>query len=177
MVALATTAPLILDVARCRPIDAGTADCTDELARVTQRPSLHRVVLSTQDNAGCVLLRVTTASEDAALAAATGIGFWSTRAVAGNQAAENAGRFTPKAELKVTGTAALKNGAPATLHEFAGVANCLVGGEPVTRLFKPFMEFERPSDLALFRNWDLAPNYEISGTVTRIDRRADVLRQ
>lgn len=177
-VALATTSPLSLEVSRCRPIDPGSADCTDELARVTQRPSFHRVVLPAgQDHAGCVLLRVTTASKDAALADTTGIGFWSTRAVAGNQAAENAGRFIPKAELKITGAATLTNGAAATLHEFVGLANCLAGAEPVTRLFKPFMEFERPRDLALFRNWDLAPNYEISGTVTRIDRRANILRQ
>jgi hypothetical protein len=38
------------------------------------------------------------------------------------------------------------------------------------------MEFERPSDLTLFRNWDMAQNYEISATVLRIDRRGDVLQ-
>jgi hypothetical protein len=176
-VALAATAPLSLSTSQCRAIDAGAVDCTDELARVTDRPSFHRVLLAAGENlAGCVLLRVTTASKNAGLANATGIGFWSTRAVAGNQAAENAGRFIAKDKLKATGTATLKNGAPATLHEFVGVANCQTGAEQAARLFKPFMEFERPSDLTLFHNWDMAQNYEISTTELRIDRRGDVLQ-
>jgi len=175
--ALATTTPLSLDLNRCTPIDSASVDCSDALARATDRPSFHRIVLAAnQDLAGCALVRVTTASKDTGLADATGIGFWSTRAVAGNQAAENAGRFVAKTDLKRVGTATLTSGAPATLHEFVGIANCPTGAEPATRLFKPFMEFERPSDLTLFHNWDISPNYEISPTVTRIDRRAEVLR-
>jgi outer membrane protein assembly factor BamB len=175
-VVVAAAGPLSLSVAACRPIDMGTVDCTDALARTTDRPSFHRVLFSAnQDISGCALLRVTTVSKGTGLANSTGIGFWSTQALAGNQAAENAGRFVPKAELKQVGTATLKSGAPATLHEFVGVANCPSGADRLSRLFKPYMEFEAPADLTLFHNWDLAPNYEIGRTVTRIDRSADVL--
>ena len=64
-----------------------------------------------------------------------------------------------------------------TLHEFVGVSNCpIAGAGAIIRLFKPYMEFEA-ADGRLFRNWDLASNYEISQAVSQIDRTADVLAQ
>jgi hypothetical protein len=173
----AATTPLSLDTSRCTPIDSGSVDCTDALAEVTQAPSLHRVVLAAdQDIRGCALLRVTTASKTAGLANATGIGFWSSQAAEGNQAAENAGRFIPRDQLRAVGTATLRAGAPATLHDFVGVANCPAGGSDLIRLFKPYMQFEGAADGRIFRNWDLASNYRISRTVPQFDRSGDVLR-
>jgi hypothetical protein len=173
----ATTAPLTLDTSRCEPIDAVSIDCTGALAQASLAPSFHQVVLAAnQDASGCALLRVTTASKDTGLANSLGIGFWSSQAVGGNQAAEDAGRFIAKDELKAVGAATLRNGAPATLHEFAGIANCPTGGsEEVSRLFKPYMEFES-RNRKIFRNWDLASNYRISPSVTQFDRSGDVLR-
>ena len=104
------------------------------------------VFAATSDAAGCSLLRVTTAAKNSGLQDATAIGFWSTQALAGNQAAEDAGRLIPKAQLKAVGTATLKNGAAATLHEFIGVANCPASGTgDLARLFKPYMQFEARS--------------------------------
>ena len=124
----AATAPLVLDTSKCTPLDAASIDCTDALGQAFGAPSFHRVVFAaTSDAAGCSLLRVTTAAKNSGLDA-TAIGFWSTQALAGNQAAEDAGRLIPKAQLKAVGTATLKNGAAATLHEFVGVANCPASG-------------------------------------------------
>lgn len=175
----ATTSPLALDVAQCTPIDASSVDCT---AQVTQAaggaPALHRVVMGTgQPPAGCALVRVTTASKTTGLANASGIGFWSAQGAAGNIAPENSGRFVEKGAFKATGTATLRNGAPATLHEFAGVSNCaLDNGASLERLFKPYMQFEGAADGRIFRNWDLAENYRISAAITQFDRSGDVLR-
>jgi outer membrane protein assembly factor BamB len=174
----AETAPLMLDVGQCKPIDAASVDCTEALAERAQAPSFHRIVHPANQNfSGCALLRVTTAAKNAALQSATGIGFWSTQAVPGNQGAEDAGRLVPKDQLEVVGTATLKSGEPATLYQFVGLVNCPVSGsEQMARLFKPYMEFAAP-DGRIFRNWDLASNYLISGTVAQFDRSADVLRQ
>jgi hypothetical protein len=123
------------------------------------------------------VLRVTTASKTSGLAATSGIGFWSAQAADGNQTPEDSGRFVPKAQLRVVGTATLLNGAPATLHDFVGVANCPpTGTVSFSRLFKPYMQFEGTADGRIFRNWDLAPNYRISRDVSQFDRTADVLR-
>jgi outer membrane protein assembly factor BamB len=171
----ADTTPLALDKTKCRPIDIGSLDCTDVLGQAAQAPAFHRVIFAAgTPMAGCALLRVTTAAKNSALDGATGIGFWSTQAVDGNQAAENAGLFVRKDQLKATGSAKLKNGAPATLHEFVGVTNCPIpGAGSITRRFKPFMEFDT-ADGKVFRNWDLAQNYEI-GEGLKIDRTGDVL--
>lgn len=174
----AHTAPLALGPNQCTAIDGVSVDCTEALTQVTGAPSLHRVVFgASQTFAGCLLLRVTTAGKDTGLANSTGIGFWSAQVAAGNQAAEDSGRFVPKARLKAVGTATLVNGATATLHEFVGVANCPAGGGVVmSRLFKPYMQFEGAADGRIFRNWDLAQNYRISPGITSFDRSGDVLR-
>jgi hypothetical protein len=171
----AETTPLALDKAKCRPIDIGSLDCTDVLGQAAQAPAFHRVIFPAGTPiTGCALLRVITAAKNSALDNASGIGFWSTQAVDGNQAAENAGLFVRKDQLKAIGSAKLKNGALATLHEFVGVTNCPIpGAGSITRRFKPFMEFDA-TDGKVFRNWDLAPNYEIGEAVT-IDRTRDVL--
>ena len=173
----AMTQPLILDTSECEPIDAASIDCTAALAADATAPSFHRVVLDAdQDASGCALLRVTTASKDTGLANSLGIGFWSAVAAEGNQAAGDAGRFVPRGQLKAVGVATLKNGAPAILHEFVGVANCTVTGPgEMSRLFKPYMQFAG-GEGTIFRNWDLASNYRISRTVLQFDRSADVLR-
>ena len=173
----AATAPLVLDTSKCTPIDAASIDCTDALAQAFGAPSFHRVgFAATSDAAGCSLQSVTTAAENSVLQNATAIGFWSTQSLAGNQAAEDAGRLIPKAQLKPVGNATLKNGAAATLHEFVGVTNCPTSGtEDLARLFKPYMQFE--ADQTLCHDWDLASNYLISRTVPQFDRSADVLRQ
>jgi hypothetical protein len=172
----ASTSPLTLDTGQCVAMDTTSLDCTDALAQATQTPPLHRVVLATnRDPATCSLLRVTTAAKEGGLANSVGIGFWSSQATVGNLAAENAGRFTPKGDLKQVGTATLKSGAPATLQDFVGVVNCDSGaGQGASRLFKPYMDFEG-ADGRLFRNWDLAANHVISPAVTQFDRGADVL--
>jgi outer membrane protein assembly factor BamB len=174
----ATTAALGLDLSRCAPIDAVSFDCTAEMARRFGAPSFHRVVLARGQNLGaCALVRVRVAGKNAGVADSEGIGFWSSYALAGNQAAENSGRFTPKQALKPVGTGTLLSGERATLYEFVGVANCPASGaENAIRLFKPYMEFEAPDTLALYRNWDRAQNYAIGGAVAQFDRSGDVLR-
>jgi hypothetical protein len=174
----ASTEPLTLVPNQCTAVDGVSVDCTDAIASLTGSPSLHRAVFgATQDLRDCVLLRVTTASKDGGVANTTGIGFWSAQEVAGNVAPENSGRFVPKSAFKAVGTAVLRSGAPATLHEFVGVANCpLADGVVGGRLFKPYMQFEGGADGRVFRNWDLAQNYRISPAITSFDRSRDVLR-
>lgn len=170
------TAPLQLDTNACPPADPGNIDCTAVLARQVGAPSLHAVVVpSDYTFAGCNLLRVTTASKQTGLANATGIGWYAAEATAGSQAMTS-GRFVPKEQLKQIGTATLKSGAPALLHEFIGVANCPAGQGSLDRLFKPYMQFETaPDDGNIYRNWDLAENYRISRAFPQFDRSTDVL--
>jgi hypothetical protein len=175
----ATTKPLAINTANCTPFDGNTIDCTDALAQTAGAPSFHRVLVAANANlAGCALLRVTTASNGAGLANSTGIGFWSASVTGGNITAEDSGRFVPKAQLKATGTATFRNGANATLHEFAGLTNCSAGAgqEPPGRLFKPYMQFEAPAEGKVFRNWDLASNYLINSAIAQFDRSMDVLQ-
>jgi hypothetical protein len=174
----ATTAPLNLDKSQCAVIDSASLDCTNALSRVAQAPSFHRVVLAANaDFSGCALLTVITASKDSGLANSTGIGFWSAQVAAGNQAAEDSGRFIPIAQLKASGPATLLSGAGATLHEFVGVANCPISNsDTLARLFKPYMQFEGAADGKIYRNWDIASNYRISATITQFDRSDHVLR-
>jgi hypothetical protein len=175
----AATSPLTLNTSQCTAIDGISVDCTAALGQAAGgAPAFHRVVLAAGQNvAGCAVVRVTTASKDTGLANASGIGFWSSQAADGNLAAEDSGRFAPKASLKPIGSATLRNGAPATLHEFVGVTNCPLGqGSSLSRLFKPYMQFEGAADGRTFRNWDLAENYRISSDITQFDRSTDVLR-
>ena len=177
----AATSPLALDTNQCTPIDGVSVDCTDGAdAGRGRRAGLHRVVFARESGrlAGCALLRVTTASKDTGLANATGIGFWSAQAADGNQAAEDSGRFVPKAALKAVGTATLRNGAPATLHEFVGVANCPLGGGSVVRPTVQAVHAIRGSG-----RWQdlpqLGPAPRTTGsaaTITQFDRSGDVLR-
>ena len=173
-----TTGPLALDTSACKPVDASSIDCTDALSQKAGRPSLSRVIMAANQNvATCSLLRVTAAAKDDGLRNATGIGFWSSQALAGNQAAEDSGIFIPKAQLVSVGTGTLRNGAAAALVEFVGVVNCQTSdGADVARLFKPYMQFGGAADGRVYRNWDHAPNYLISRQVLSLDRTSDVLR-
>ncbi|MEA2757785.1 MAG: hypothetical protein QOH65_398 [Methylobacteriaceae bacterium] len=171
--------PLNLDKALCSRLDpAGTLDCTEALAMNAQAPSFHRVLFgSTQDLSTCNLVRVTTASRNATLPAATGIGFWSSQAVGANLAAEDSGRFSEKPNLKQVGTATLANGDPAILHQFVGVSNCMIQGtDRLTRLFKPYMRFDDTANGRIVQNWDVSLNYQIQGPDTQFDHSGQVLR-
>jgi len=175
----AVTSPVALDTTRCAAIDGVSVDCTAALVEAAGgAPAFHRVLLGAgQDVSGCAVARVTTVSKNAALATAEGIGFWSAQAAGGNVAAENSGRFVGKAALKPLGPATLRNGDPATLHEFVGLTNCPLGqGSSMGRLFKPYMQFLGAPDGRIFRNWDLADNYRIDSAITQFDRSADVVR-
>ena len=108
----AQTSPLTLGPNQCTSIDGESVDCTEALAQTAGAPSFHRVVFgASQTFTGCQLLRVITASKDTGLANSAGIGFWSAQAAGGNQAAEDSGRFVPRARLKAVGTGTLLNGA------------------------------------------------------------------
>jgi hypothetical protein len=174
----AATEPLTLDTRTCKTVDAGSLDCTDALALKFDRPGLYRTILPAhQDVAACALLRVTVAAKTDGLRTATGVGFWSSQAVGGNQAADDSGRFVAKDQLASVGTGTLKDGSPATLLEFVAVANCASSdGAGVARLFKPYMQFEAAPDGRIQRNWDLASNYRIGRDVPSFDRAGDVLR-
>ena len=91
-------------------------------------------------------------------------------------AADDAGRFVALGELKAVGTATLRNGATATLHEFVGVANCPAGAAgQLARLFKPYMEFDRCGrpDLPQLGSRIELPDQP---RASQIDRSSDVLR-
>src|SRR5688572_2293287 len=90
----------------------------------------------------------------------------------------NTGRVLTKEALHghESGTATLKSGAVAVLHEFVGLTNCAVGPTTAYRQFKPFMDFRSDLDKRMYRDWDLANNYTIGGTITQFDRSADVLK-
>jgi len=172
----AATAPLALDPATCKATDADSIDCTDALAQKLGRPSLRRAVLP-KAMAGCALLRTTVASKDDGLRDATGIGFWSTEALAGDQEAGDTGRFVPRGNLVSVGRGNLKDGAAATLFEFVTVVNCHAGDAGAREtLFKPYMQFENAANGPIFRNWDVAQNYRINDQVPGFDRAADVLQ-
>lgn len=85
------------------------------------------------------------------------------------------GRFVTTGQFKQSGTATLKGGAPAVLHEFIAIANCTAGQASQDRLFKPYLQFENAADGNVYRNWDLAENYRISRAILQFDRSAEIL--
>jgi hypothetical protein len=175
----AATEALTIQTSQCQPIDPASVDCTNAIAQAAGAPAFHRIVMAVnQPVAGCALVKVTTVSKNTGLADASGIGFWSAMAADGNQAPENSGRFIAPAQLKSVGTATLKNGAAATLHEFVGISNCPIGANgSMSRLFKPYMQFENAPNGDIHRNWDVAENYRISRTILQFDRSNDVLER
>jgi hypothetical protein len=169
------TAALTLDSKTCDQVGAGNADCTAALSRKFGAPSLHTVLVPVGFGfAGCNLLTVTTASNQAGLAVGTGIGWYASDAAAGSQAMTS-GRFVRSGELKQVGTGQFKNGAPALLHEFVGVANCTVGQGSLDKVFKPFVQFENSDDGNIYRNWDRAQNHRITRVAPQLDRSGQVL--
>ncbi len=174
----AVTSPLAVDRTQCAGLDALSVDCTATLTAAAKAPAFHQLVLPAQGALPtCRLIRVTTASKDTGLANASGIGFWSAGATAGNRENHDAGRFIATTQLERSGAATLSNGAAAVLHDFVGLVDCGAGdGPPLDRLFKPYMQFEGAADGKIFRNWDLAANYRISRAITQFDRSGDVLR-
>jgi hypothetical protein len=173
----AELAPLNLQPSDCDANAAGNLDCTTALGRATGAESFHRVIFGGgQVPTGCSVLRVTTASRQGAVQNASGVGFWSAEAVGGNQAADDSGRFVDKSILKQTGIATLRDGTPAVLHQFVGIANCAVGQTHLTRLFKPYMRFEDAATGPIYQNWDTSANYQVQGADTQFDRSRDVLQ-
>ena len=171
----ATTEPLNLDLSACMPLEGGAADCTQALEEAGGAPAFHALMIQPAEAPSCSLVRVTVASKNGGLANTQGIGFWSTLATSGDQAAGNSGRFLAKGVLQHVGLATLANGGAATLHEFVGAANCTAGAAGSTsRLFKPYMQF-LGQDGTVFRNWDTGPNYRIGPGAPSIDRSAQVL--
>ena len=170
------TAPLTLDIKKCRPATAGNVNCTEALSTKFGAPALHEVIVPAGYNfAGCNLLTVTTASKQAGVAAATAIGWFAVDATAAEQAMTS-GRFVTGGALKQVGAGQLKSGDAAVLHLFVGVANCTVGAGSYDKLFKPYMQFENSPDGRIFRNWDRSANYRISRAAPQFDRTAEVLR-
>ena len=167
-----------IDVSKCSPVNPHTTDCTAEAERVHGAPSLHDVLVPPgYDFVGCKAFKVTTASKQDGLKGAADIGFWSMVGTEGFQA-PNTGRMLTKEALQghERGTATLKSGAAAVLHEFIGMTNCVAGPATANRQFKPFMDFRSDADKRIYRDWDLANNYTIGGTITQFDRSADVLK-
>ena len=124
----AQTPPLTLGPNQCTPIDGASVDCTEALAQTAGAPSLHRVVFGATPE----LCRVP--------AAAGHDGQQGHGARQQRRASASGARRPPTAirrrrtralraegALKALGAATLQNGAPATLHEFVGVANCPAG--------------------------------------------------
>jgi outer membrane protein assembly factor BamB len=172
----ATVGQLSLDAGTCAPVNADSIDCTDALKQKLGRPSLERAVLP-RGMEGCALLRTTVASKDAGLSNATGIGFWTTQALAGDQTAGDMGRFVSSADLVSVGRGTLKGGSAATLFEFVAVVNCQAGDAGAREtLFKPYMQFENAGDGRIYRNWDVAQDYRITDQVTNFDRTGEVLQ-
>jgi hypothetical protein len=172
----AATAALVLDPATCSAMAGGNLDCTAALAKKFGAPSLHSVIEPAGSSfAGCSLLHVTVASKQTGLLTGAGVGWYAADAAAANQAMTT-GRFVPKAELKPVGTAQLKSGAAAVLHDFVGIVNCPIGQGSFDKLFKPFMEFDDAADGNIYRNWDrTAGNYRISRAAPTLDHSAAVL--
>jgi hypothetical protein len=167
-----------LDTSRCRESIPGSIDCTEELARLAGAPSFHRVVVPLGETfSGCRRLVVTTASKQTALPTALGIGFYSADATAGQYGADQ-GVFVPASQLKAMGTGTLKNGQPATLHEFVGLVDCALAPDvTASKRFKPYMQFAGGRPRTIYRNWDpIAGNYTIGGQVSQFDRTGQVLR-
>ena len=169
------TMPVPIASASCPAADPGNLDCAGVLAQQSGAPILHTLIVPVGfDFATCNLLRVTTASKSSGLANGTGIGWYNADTTAGSRAMTS-GRFVPRDELKQVGTATLKSGAPATLHEFVAVANCPAGQATFDKLFKPYIQFENAPDGKIYRNWDLAQDYRISREFPQFDRSGDVL--
>jgi len=167
-----------VDTTRCHQGLGQTLDCTDELGRSASAPSLERISVPAGYNfAGCQLLRVTTASKTAALGSALGIGFYAAQTTAG-QFSVDQGRLVPDSALKKVGDGVLKNGEPATLHEFVALVNCQVTpGTSAGKLLKPYIDFLGGPPRTIYRNWEsIAGNYELPGQTGQIDRRSEVLR-
>ena len=174
----ATVALPAIDLARCASADGASLDCTAELQRAAGAPAFERLLVPAGYGfAGCELARVTVASKTGALPSAIAIGFYAADVTIGQFSADH-GRRSLAVDLKQTGIATLKNGEPATLHEFAGVVNCTLGAEVRSQLrLKPYMEFEGPPPRTIYRNWDPTPgNLALGGDVAQIDRRAEILQ-
>jgi hypothetical protein len=178
LVRAAVEGAVTIDPTRCRPETGETLDCTQELQRAAGAPSLEQVTVPAGASfAGCEVLRVTTAVKHTALPAVLGIGFYASDTTSG-QFSANHGRLVPTSELKRVGSATLKSGEPAQLHEFAALVNCGPGpGTRAGKQLKPYADFVGGPPRTIFRNWDpIAGNYALGGQTAQLDRRPEVLQ-
>jgi hypothetical protein len=178
LVRAAVQGTVTVDTANCRPETGNTLDCTHELQRVAEAPSLERLIVPAEYNfAGCELLRVTTAAKAAALPDALGIGFYAADTTSA-QFSSDRGRLVPSGDLKSVGDAVLKNGQPAVLHEFVALMNCEVApGTIAGKQFKPYAEFVGGPPRTIYHNWDpITNNYALGGQTAQLDRSAEVLQ-
>lgn len=163
--------------------DGQTVNCTAELERRFGAPALHEVVLAKRSveqgsQFFCRVMHVTTLTKHSAAEATTGVGFYYrgyTYDVPGGD-----GRFVPKADMKKVGEATRKDGAPADLHEFIGLANCWLGSATgssrVQYEFKPYAAFEANGER--YQNWDtVSRNHSVDTTHPAWDRSSELLRQ
>jgi hypothetical protein len=172
------TSDVHVDVAKCTTVNPHSIDCTGQFEQSHGAPSLHQILVPAGYNFdGCKAFTVTTASKKDGLKNAAAAGFWSMDATDGFQGASSEQSFTRDALTKnEVGPATFKNGAAAVLHQFVGMTNCVMGPTNAYRQFKPFMDFRSDPDKRIYRNWDLANNYTISGAVTEFDRSAEILK-
>jgi hypothetical protein len=162
-----------LDLRSCHRLSNNFADCTQSFETLTQMPSKERIeiVLRFRSAFECTAIRVVTASRKSALAAADGIGFFSSGLAEG--------RFVPISKLKMIGQARFRNGELAVLHEFSGVSSCVqlyprTSPETIYS-FKPYMRFT--SGQHTYFNWDqVERNYLLNPSVRGFDRSREVLR-
>ena len=167
-----------VDIARCREASVDTLDCTEEFERVASAPSLELVIVPAGYRfPGCQVLRVTTAAKRAALTNALGIGFYAADVTAG-QFSVDRGRLVASGGLKTVGSAVLKSGEQASLHEFVALVNCeLAPGTAAGKQLKPHMDFTGGPPQTIFRNWDPIPgNYALGGATASMDRASEIVR-
>jgi hypothetical protein len=174
----AVTSDVNVDAATCTTVNPHSVDCTAQFEQNHGAPSLHQILVPTgYDFGGCKTFSVTTASKKDGLKNAAAAGFWSMDATEGVQGANSEQSFSREALKKnEVGAATFKNGAAAVLHQFIGMTNCAMAPTNAARQFKPFMDFRSDPDKRIYRNWDMANNYTISGAIPGFDRSGDILK-
>lgn len=167
------------DLSQCVALDPDDlVDCTAHFEELFGAPAMHQMILSRlhEQEFFCRLLDVQTVSREGAVADSEGIGFY----YKGWKPFETEPfRFVGAQDLEEVGSATLKDGSPAKLHRFIGLANCWLGSATSssrgTYRFKPWMEFAGEDGMN-YRNWDEADDYLIMTQISGFDRSAELLR-
>jgi hypothetical protein len=158
----------------CIPLDAFMMDCTEAMERRFGAPALHEIQASTSQFF-CQAMHVETVTKKAAFDASVGIGFFYN----GFGRPDDAEHFVEKERLKKVRDVTLKNGEPAVVHTFVGLAGCFLGSatSSAQKLYevKAFVRFIGDNG-ATFNNWELGDNLAFRGTNGHADRSAHLLR-